>query len=298
VALRLFYTDHFDFPLTPGHRFPLAKYRMLRERLEKEPGFDLAPAPEASPATVESAHDPSYVRAFIAGALPEPSMRRIGFPWSQGLVRRTFASVGGTVAAARCALEQSIAGCLAGGTHHAFRAEGSGFCVFNDIAVAVRTLLIEGRINRAAVVDLDVHQGDGTAKIFEDDASVLTLSVHGQNNFPFRKQRSVLDFALDDGATDDAYLELLARVLPSVFEFDPNLIVYQAGVDALASDRLGRLALTCAGLRERDRLVFEACLTAGTPCVVTLGGGYSEPLEPTVEAHSNTFLLARDLYSK
>jgi acetoin utilization deacetylase AcuC-like enzyme len=298
VALRLYYTDHLDFPLPPGHRFPLSKYRKLRARLDNEPGLEFAPAPEATPEAVENAHDPIYVRDFAAGSLPEPAMRRIGFPWSPELVRRTFASVGGTVAAGRQALEHRIAGCLAGGTHHAFRDEGSGYCVFNDIAVAILTLRSEGLIRRAAVIDLDVHQGDGTAKIFEGDSAVLTLSVHGRNNFPFRKQRSVIDIEFEDGTGDQAYANALAPVLPRVMAFAPDLVIYQAGVDGLAGDRLGRLALTAAGLQARDRLVFEACRSAAVPCTITLGGGYCEPVEPTVEAHASTFLLARDLYSK
>jgi acetoin utilization deacetylase AcuC-like enzyme len=214
-------------------------------------------------------------------------MRRIGFPWSEQLVRRTLASVGGTLAATAEARDTGFGGNLAGGTHHAFRAEGSGFCVFNDIAVAIRWL---GR--RAAVIDLDVHQGDGTASIFEDDPNVLTLSIHGENNFPFRKQRSRIDISLPDGTGDERYLSELRRALPKVYEFRPEVVFYQAGVDGLAGDRLGRLGLSHAGLAERDRTVFEIIRLAGLPVVVTLGGGYADPIKRTGEAHANTFRTA------
>lgn len=297
MALQLFCTDQYEFPLPAGHRFPLSKYRKLRERLVREPGFEFVKAPQAALTDIDSAHDMEYVRAFVAGGLPEQAMRRIGFPWSEALVCRTLASVGGTLAAGRRALSDRIAGCLAGGTHHAFRSEGAGFCVFNDIAVAVCTLRLEGFIWRVAVIDLDVHQGDGTAKIFESDDTVLTLSMHGRNNFPFRKQRSRIDVELEDGTNDARYLALLDSVLPRVFAFAPDCVFYQSGVDALVSDRLGRLAMTQDGLCQRDQLVLAACRRASVPCVITLGGGYSEPIQLTVEAHANTFLIARDIYS-
>jgi acetoin utilization deacetylase AcuC-like enzyme len=185
-----------------------------------------------------------------------------------------------------------FAGGLAGGTHHAFRGEGSGFCVFNDIAIAILALREAGLARRAAVVDLDVHQGDGTAAIFEDDADVFTLSLHGANNFPFRKQRSSLDIELSDGTGDEEYLERLGPALCRVWEFEPEIVFYQSGVDGLATDRLGRLRLTHAGLGERDRMVFEALAERIIPAVLTLGGGYSEPIEETVNAHANTFKMA------
>jgi acetoin utilization deacetylase AcuC-like enzyme len=273
----------------------MRKYRLLRETLAADGCFMFEPAPFAPVAHLELAHDSGYVQAFLNGTLDPKTLRRIGFPWSENLVRRSLASVGGTVAAARDALAHGWGGNLAGGTHHAFRAEGSGFCVFNDIAVAICTLRAEGLLVRAAVVDLDVHQGDGTAKIFEDDAGVLTLSVHGSNNFPFRKQESRIDVALPDGTEDAPYLEALKSVLPRVFAFRPEIVFYQSGVDALAADTLGRLKLTHAGLRERDRIVFSTCKAHGTPCAVTLGGGYSDPIEPTVQAHAATFHTAAEL---
>ena len=297
MSLRLYYCDHHEIPLPEGHRFPLRKYRMLRERLQSTGGFDLQPAPAATPPTIELAHAPAYVREFLAGTLTPQAQRRIGFPWSQGLVDRTLASVGGTVQAARDALLQGIFGGLAGGTHHAFRSEGAGFCVFNDIAVAIRALRQEGLIRSVAIVDLDVHQGDGTAAIFEGDPDVLTLSLHGANNFPFRKQRSSLDVELADGTEDAEYLARLEEALPVVWDFAPEMVFFQAGVDALQTDRLGRLALTPAGLAERDHMVLEGALSRDLPIVITLGGGYSEPIEATVEAHAATFRIAARLLS-
>jgi acetoin utilization deacetylase AcuC-like enzyme len=219
-------------------------------------------------------------------------IRRIGFPWSEHLVRRTLASVGGTLAAAHDAMQTGLGGNLAGGTHHAFRSEGSGFCVFNDLAVAILSLRRDHLADRAAVIDLDVHQGDGTAAIFEHDPAVLTLSIHGENNFPFRKQRSRIDIGLPDGTADTEYLQHVDQVLPQVLAFQPDVLFYQSGVDALAGDRLGRLALTHAGLQERDRLVLDAARSRRIPLVITLGGGYSDPIAHTVEAHANTFRMA------
>lgn len=245
----------------------------------------------AEPAVIALAHDPAYVQAFIAGELTAAAVRRIGFPWSQGLVERTLASAGGTLCATEDALSRGWGGTLAGGTHHALYAEGAGFCVFNDIAIAIRNLQHHRRVKRAAVIDLDVHQGDGTAAILSADPDVFTFSMHGAANFPFRKQESRLDIALPDGIGDDVYLDRLRAALSQVVAFSPEIVFYQSGVDALASDRLGRLSLTTEGLKQRDRLVLEACRTAGIPVVITLGGGYSEPIELTVEAHANTFRL-------
>ena len=293
--MRLYYSDHHTIPLPPGHKFPIGKYRLLREALERTGRFEFAPAPLADAKTIELIHDREYVRGFIGGTLPKEIMRRIGFPWSSGLVLRTLASVGSTVAAAHDALRFGCGGGLAGGTHHAFRSEGSGFCVFNDIAIAIEVLRHERRILRASVIDLDVHQGDGTAKIFEDDPDVLTISVHGRNNFPFRKQRSRLDLDLPDGTEDGAYLAAVQSVLEPAFAFHPDIIFFQSGVDGLSSDTLGRLRLTHEGLRQRDTMVFTACAASRIPCTITLGGGYSDPIESTVEAHANTFRLAADL---
>ena len=295
--MRLFYCDHYPIPLAPDHKFPTAKYRLLREVLEADGSFSLEPAAFASPEVVELAHDPDYVARFLNGTLEPAIIRRIGFPWSRELTMRTLASLGGTLAASDDALETGFGGNLAGGTHHAFRSEGAGFCVFNDMAVAILSLRRSGRVRRAAVVDLDVHQGDGTAAIFRADPNVLTLSIHGRNNFPFRKQQSTVDIDLPDGAGDAEYLASLEGVLPGVFEFAPEIIFYQSGVDGLEGDRLGRLALSFKGLSQRDALVFSACRRFQVPVVVTLGGGYAEPISRTVEAHANTFRTAAQILS-
>lgn len=268
---------------------------MVRELVAARCTIDLLPAPLARSEEIEAAHDPAYVRAILDGTVDARIMRRIGFPWSAGLVTRSLASVGGTLAAARDAMTSGIGGNLAGGTHHAFRAEGSGFCVFNDLAIAILVLRREGLTRRAAVVDFDVHQGDGTASIFEGDTDVLTVSLHGENNFPFRKQRSRIDVGLADGTGDAEYLEHVRRVLREVAAFRPDVVFYQAGVDGLAGDRLGRLALTAEGLAERDRLVFNMVLSGTFPVVVTMGGGYADPIERTAEVHARTYLLAAEM---
>ena len=293
--MRLFYCDHFEIPLPESHKFPLRKYRLLRELLSGDGFFSLEPASPADAATICLAHDPTYVQSFVAGTIDAKAMRRIGFPWSEGLVRRTLASAGGTLAAMEDALRGGFGGTLAGGTHHAFPSEGSGFCVFNDVAIAVRSLRARGDARRVAVVDLDVHQGDGTARFFENDPTVLTLSLHGANNFPFRKQRSTIDVELPDKTMDAAYLDALRSELPRVWEFEPGLVFYLSGVDALESDVLGRLSLTPEGLKQRDRLVIEGAHGRGIPLVITLGGGYSDPIELTAQAHANTFREAAQI---
>jgi acetoin utilization deacetylase AcuC-like enzyme len=292
----LYYTDHHEFPLPPGHRFPIRKYRLTRELLARDGLYDFIPAPLADRTVLDLVHDRNYVEQFLSGTLSAQAIRRIGFPWSPELVSRTLAGVGGTLAATRDALAQGFGGTLAGGTHHAFRAEGSGFCVFNDIAVALLWARNEAGARRAVVIDLDVHQGDGTAQIFADDADVLTISVHGNSNFPFRKQNSRIDVGLADETGDEEYLSALRALLPRIDEFAPEIVFYQSGVDGLACDRLGRLALTHAGLEQRDRIVMEFCSERQLPLIVTLGGGYGDPIEATAEAHANTFLVAAQVF--
>lgn len=295
---RLFYTDHHELPLPPEHKFPIRKYRLTRELLEQEGSYVFEPAPLAERDVIELVHDRNYVEEFLTGTLPPQAVRKIGFPWSQQLVMRTLASVGGTLAATEDAMGQGLGGTLAGGTHHAFRAEGSGYCVFNDIAIAIQSLRYKLRISKAAVLDLDVHQGDGTASIFEDDRGVLTVSVHAATNFPFRKQRSKIDVELPDGTEDERYLEAVHTVIPQVFAFQPEIVYYQAGVDPLASDRLGKLSVTHKGLQKRDELVIRACKERKVPLVITLGGGYGEPIEDTAKAHANTYRTAAHLFGR
>jgi acetoin utilization deacetylase AcuC-like enzyme len=295
---KLFYCDHHQITLPEGHKFPIDKYRRVREILAAEQIFELEEAPFATIDEIKRVHEPAYVEAVLTSTLLPAAYRRIGFPPSEGLIKRTLASVGGTLAATRVALEAGWGGNLAGGTHHAFRGEGSGFCVFNDIAIAIMWARENAAIQRAAVIDLDVHQGDGTAEIFKRDANVLTLSLHGKSNFPFRKQQSSVDIALEDKTGDAEYLLQLESVLPRVAEHRPEIIFYQAGVDGLVSDTLGKLALTAEGLATRDRVVFEFASEMGVPLVITQGGGYSKPIELTAKAHANVYRGAAEFFAK
>jgi len=298
--MRVFYTDHHVVELPDGHRFPMHKYARLRRELVERRVLlesELESAPAAPPEALLAVHDESYVRGFLAGELDRKVMQRIGFPWSPSLVARTLASAGGTLAASHAALEAGFAGVLAGGTHHAYRAEGSGFCVFNDLAIAAVDLLARGAAQRVLIVDLDVHQGDGTASIFADESRVFTFSMHGERNFPLRKQVSDLDVPLPDGTGDAQFLELLDEHLQAALERSrPQFVLYQGGVDPLAQDKLGRLALTHAGLAERDQRVFRFARERGLPLVATLGGGYADPIDPTIEAHLNTYRAARTVF--
>jgi acetoin utilization deacetylase AcuC-like enzyme len=296
--MTIFYSDHYTVPLPDGHRFPMMKYRMLREMLLAEgvvTDRELHPAQPVDRETLLIAHTANYVDSFLSGTVDPKIVRRIGIPWSHEFALRSCASVGGTLAAAYTALDEGIAGNLAGGTHHAFRDYGEGYCVFNDIAVSALTLLNGGLIRRAVVIDLDVHQGNGTASILADEQSVFTFSMHGRNNFPFTKIPSNLDLAVDDGTGDTEYLALLAEALPRVLSFAPDIIFYQAGVDALHWDALGRLAMTHQGLMQRDRMVLHAALEHDLPIVLTLGGGYAKPITETVQAHIGTYRIAKDL---
>jgi acetoin utilization deacetylase AcuC-like enzyme len=302
--LKAFYSDTFVLPLPETHRFPMAKYRRLRERLVDERVLapeDLHVPEPAAWDDLRLAHDAEYVDRVANGTLPAEMQRRIGFPWSPGMVERSRRSVGATIAAARAAaagLGRNVipahrafaaAANLAGGTHHAFRDRGEGYCVFNDVAVAARVLLRDGAIRRAAVVDCDVHQGNGTAAIFREDAAVFTCSLHGANNFPFRKEVSDLDVTFADGAGDDEYLAALRANLPRVLDdHRPDVVFYLAGADPYEGDRLGRLKLTIDGLGRRDRIVFDACRNRALPVIVTMSGGYCPDIESIVTIHVNT----------
>jgi acetoin utilization deacetylase AcuC-like enzyme len=294
-SVKAFYCDHFVLPLPPGHRFPMRKYQLLRERL-LDAGIlragDLHEPDAASWEALYLAHDRPYVSAVARGALPQELQRRIGFPWSPEMVERARRSVGGTIAAARAAQDDSIGVNLAGGTHHAFADRGEGFCVFNDVAVAVRVLQQEAAV-RPAVVDCDVHQGNGTAAIFRDDPTVFTFSIHGGRNFPFRKETSDLDVTLPDGTGDEEYLEQLERALECILErHQPDCVFYIAGADPYEHDRLGRLALTIDGLMARDELVLGRCRRAGLPVAVSMGGGYAREVADVVRIHANTVEVA------
>ncbi len=270
----------------------MEKYRLLRERVAAAGLCDLSVPERASRTQLLRVHAAAYVDRVLGGTLTRDEMRRIGFPWSPELAERSRRSVGGTLAAATAALAEGVAANLAGGTHHAFADRGEGFCVFNDVAVAVRALQAEGRVRRVAVLDLDVHQGNGTAAIFADDPAVRTVSVHGRNNFPFRKERSDLDLELPDGCTDDTHLAAVARALDAALASSPELIFYVAGADAYEGDRLGRLSVSKEGLAKRDRLVFSACRRAGVPVAVVMSGGYGRDIRDTVEIHEATIRAA------
>ena len=297
--LRVFYSDKMTIPLPENHRFPIAKYRMLRDRLVSDgvlaPG-EIFESPLASVEEVLRAHSPEYVEGIVNGTVDPMILKRIGFPWSEGLVARSLATVGGCLAAARSALENGIAGNLAGGTHHAHRDAGEGYCVFNDIAVSFMNLLHEGRIRRAAIIDLDVHQGNGNSSILGGRDDIFIFSMHGEKNYPFRKVPSTLDIGLPDLTGDETYLELLSDSLPRIFAFDPEIVFYQAGVDPLEQDALGKLSLSFAGLAERDRIVLEACKARGVPVSLSMGGGYAKPIDLTVEAHVGTYRTVKQVF--
>jgi acetoin utilization deacetylase AcuC-like enzyme len=270
----------------------MEKYGRLRERVRARGEDDLLVPDAATDAELERAHDGAYVRRVVTGALTRDEVRRIGFPWSPGLVERSRRSVGGTTGAARAALEDGVAANLAGGTHHAFRDRGEGFCVFNDVAVAARALQAESRVSRVVILDLDVHQGNGTAAIFRGDHSAFTLSVHGANNFPFRKEAGDLDVELSDGTGDDAFLEAVERGVRAALAHGGQLAFYVAGADPFEGDRLGRLAVTKAGLAARDDLVFDHCARAGLPVAVVMSGGYARDVTDTVDIHEATVRAA------
>jgi len=288
--VRIYYSDHYVLPLPPGHRFPVSKYARLRSRVLES---DLAAVAQVAPAARDEeillAHCPGYLGRVVDGRLSAAEQRTIGFPWTPQMVERSRRTSGATVAAARAALEDGVAVNLAGGTHHAFRDRGEGFCVLNDSAIAARTLQREGFAERVAVIDCDVHQGNGTAAIFRDDPTVFTFSIHGVNNFPFAKEWSDLDVELADGTGDREYLEALEQGARATLErARPDVAIYLAGADPYYDDRLGRLALTKQGLLERDRMVLGLCARAGVPVAVTMAGGYAQDIDDSVEIHCNT----------
>ena len=292
MPLTVWSSARYTFPLPPGHRFPVEKYAMLRERVVEEGvvARERVLDPDgAGDEMLRLVHTAEYVERFIGGALSAAEVRRLGFPWSPALVERSRRAVGGTVAAARHALVHGTAMNLAGGTHHAFPDHGEGFCVFNDVAIAIRLLREEGLIRRAAVIDLDVHQGNGTHAIFAGDEEVFTFSIHGGRNYPFEKVAGTLDIDLDDGTEDAEYLRVLADALPRVLHAaQPDIVVYLAGADPHEGDRLGRMRLTFAGLERRDAMVMQACREVGLPVAVVIAGGYGRRIEDTVAVHVAT----------
>jgi acetoin utilization deacetylase AcuC-like enzyme len=297
--MRAFFDPGYFVDLGPVHPFPMEKYPAAHAQLLAEgtltPEHVLAPEPIAVEDLLR-VHTEDYVERSLAGALTEGEQRRLGFRWSEALVRRARLAAGGTLAAARAALVEGVAANLAGGSHHAFAGHGEGYCVFNDMAVAIRVLQAEGCCRRVAMVDCDVHQGNGTASIFTDDPSVFALSLHSATNYPLVKVPGSLDAALPDATGDEAYLDVLVAHLGSMLrDFRPDLVLYQAGVDPYQDDRWGRLALTLAGLRRRDESVLRACAAASVPVVTLFGGGYAREFRDTVEAHCSTVRTAAAL---
>lgn len=299
--MKLFYADHFVLPLPEGHRFPMEKYSMLREALTASGDFapdDFRVPEAASDEEILRAHSADYLRRVVAGELDAAEQRRIGFPWTPQMVERSRRSAGATLAACRSALAEGCAANLAGGTHHAHTDFGSGFCVFNDAAIAALAMRAEGRAERIAIVDCDVHQGDGTAAILAGQADVFTLSLHGARNFPFRKMSSDLDIELADATGDEEYLAALETGLAVVFDrFGPDLVIYLAGADPYCDDRFGRLGLSFEGLAERDRRVLGRCLTARIPVAIAMAGGYARNVADTVRIHATTVSTAVRLAS-
>ncbi len=299
--LKLFHSDRFVPPLPEAHRFPIQKYQLIREQLLYEGTIEPHQLEESEPlpeAYALAVHHPDYWQRFLGTELSPREVRRVGFPQSAQLVDRSRRSSMGTFQAAFHALEHGIGMNIAGGTHHAYRDRGEGFCLLNDIAISASCLLDQGHVKQILIIDLDVHQGNGTAKIFHDEPRVFTFSMHGQDNYPLRKERSDLDIPLKTGTADALYLKLLQTQLSRLIDqVQPDLIYYQAGVDVLATDRLGKLALSRQGCQQRDATVMEACARQEIPLVVAIGGGYSARLADTVEAHVNTFRTAAMIFS-
>ncbi len=298
--LKIAYSTIYKYELPEGHRFPMIKYELLPEQLlyegtVRESNF-FHPAP-LDEATILWTHDLAYWEKLKTLALSRKEIRAIGFPLSETLVRRGMHIANGTVQCALYAMQYGVALNVAGGTHHSFTDHGEGFCVLNDIAIAANYLLKKALARKILVVDLDVHQGNGTAQIFESNNNVFTFSMHGTKNYPVRKEKSDLDIGLPDKTGDDAYLKLLGETLPSLLDLvEPDVIFYLSGVDVLATDKLGRLSMSLAGCKERDRMVLQICKDNGIPVAVSMGGGYSERIATIVEAHANTFRLAQEVF--
>lgn len=299
--LPLVYHEDYVTPLPNDHRFPMPKFKLLHDLLRREGVIvpeQLHRPQIVNGAMLQKAHRPQYIDAFCTGSLGERELRKIGLPWSTQLVTRTCTAVGGSYLTARLALEHGLACNLAGGTHHAFPDFGAGFCIFNDLAVASQALLDEGRVQQILIIDLDVHQGDGTAFIFAGEPRVFTFSMHSEKNFPFTKQRSDLDIALPCGIDDDAYLAILQRTLPDLIsEVKPDFIFYDAGVDPHREDRLGKLALTTEGLMRREHAVLEACRRAAVPTATVIGGGYTADRRMLAFLHSLVIRAALEQFS-
>ncbi len=299
MKYRIYYSPHYYADIGEGHVFPIRKFELVRDRLMAEGSLSADEIVEPEPAAVDDlllVHTEDYITRLRDGELTAKEIRKLGLPWSESLVRRSFHAISGTISAAKVCLTSGIASNLAGGTHHAYPDRGEGFCVLNDVAVAIRVLQREGLARRFLIIDLDVHQGDGTAFIFRDDPDVFTFSMHGAKNYPLFKQPSSLDIELGDKTGDDEYLETLEHALSRVILHDPDVIFYLAGADPYEKDKLGRLALTIDGLRRRDEMVLSCARDRGVPIVTTMSGGYAADIEDTVEIHANTIRAVKSVY--
>ncbi len=300
--MKVFYSDHFVLPLPEGHRFPMVKYSMLRERVARDgicgPGELLTPR-AVTDEEILRAHAPDYLERVVSGTLTDKEMRRIGFPWSEKMVERSRRASGGTLGACLAAFDEGFAANLAGGTHHAFSDRGEGYCVFNDSAIAARAVQAAGLAQRVVIIDTDVHQGNGTAEILQGDPTVFTFSIHGAKNFPFHKEESDLDAPLPDGVGDTEFLATLEESLKTALDAaDASLAIYLAGADPFEGDRLGRLSVTKSGLAERDRIVLEACRERGIPVAITMAGGYANEVEDTVDVHFQSIRRAAGMLER
>lgn len=299
MSLKCYYTDHFVLPLPAEHRFPMPKYSLLRERVVNEGIIspeDLIVPDAATDEQILRAHDADYLERVKTGSLTPKEIRRIGFPWTPQMVERSRRSSGATIAACRMALVEGLAVNLAGGTHHAFRDHGEGYCVFNDSAIASRAMQAEGRVQRIVILDCDVHQGNGTAAILKGDSTIFTFSIHGEKNFPYHKEQSDLDIELLDGTSDRIYLDMLEEGVQRALALShADLAIYLAGADPFEGDRLGRLKLTKDGLRQRDELVLGLCKERGLPVAITMAGGYARNVEDIADIHVATVRVAAAL---
>jgi len=296
--MKAYYNDTFVLPLPPGHRFPMSKYALLRQRIIQEgilPEAELIIPDAASDEQILQAHDSTYLEKIKTGTLTRQEILRIGFPWSSGLVERSRRSSGATICAAHTALQDGTAVNLAGGTHHAGRNFGAGFSVFNDSVIAARNLQQQHLVERVAIIDCDVHQGNGTADIAADDPSIYCFSIHGEKNFPFRKIDGDLDIGLPDNTQDPMYLDILEIALERIlYLFQPDFVIYQSGADPYTGDRLGKLALSKTGLAARDHMVIALCRSEHIPVAVSMGGGYADSVDDIVDIHLQTVRIAAE----
>jgi acetoin utilization deacetylase AcuC-like enzyme len=299
TGMQVFYTPRYYADIGAGHVFPIRKFELVRDKLLAEGTLQPAEIVEPPPAALEDVllvHTEDYVSRLCSGNLMPREIRRLGLPWSESLVRRSFYATGGTIAAAEVALAEGYGSNLAGGTHHSFADRGEGFCVLNDVAIAIRALRARKLLRRAAVVDCDVHQGNGTATIFAGDNDTFTFSMHGANNYPLFKAQSTLDVELPDGTTDDEYLECLSKHLLLVFQHHPQIVFYLAGADPYSRDKLGRLGLSIEGLRDRDAFVLRECYEREVPVVTVMSGGYGKDINDTIEIHCNTIRMVKKIF--